>query len=140
MGIEMSKGYKTLWEVIKETKDGKEYLNSQKQYENLEKVLASLDIENVKIINTEWRKITDAWYDDVEFNKLHISEGGFVNAGDDGFYMDFRNWLLVQGEELYNEMKERGHMAVVDYVNKHQIGESEYRFECMIYALHPYLD
>ena len=131
---------KTLWEVIEESKAGKEFLDSRTQYANLEAILAKMDVENVKKINTEWREITGAWYDDVEFNKLHVSEGGFVNAGDDGFYMDFRNWLLVQGEELYNEMNERGHEAVIDYVNKHNITERDYRFECMVYALHPYLD
>ncbi|MFV1457278.1 DUF4240 domain-containing protein [Bacillus mycoides] len=131
---------KTMWEVIKESKAGNEVLDSGTQYRNLENILATMDKENVQSVYNEWSEITRGWSDNLVFNLLHEGNGGFVGAGDDGFYMDFANWLVAQGEELYNAFQKEGTKAVEDYVNEHMIGEREYLFECMIYAFHPYID
>ncbi|WP_460271717.1 DUF4240 domain-containing protein [Bacillus sp. NEAU-Y102] len=137
---EVTTKYKTLWEVIEESKAGKEYLDSETQYENLKNILATMEEENIKQVYKDWKEITSPWHDDVVFNLLHGGNGGFVWAGDDGFYMDFAHWLMVQGEELYNDFKTRGVKAVAEYVNKHKVSEDDYVFECMIYAFHPYID
>ena len=65
---------------------------------------------------------------DNEFNKL----SGFVNSADDGFYIDFANWLVAQGEELYNSFKKNGYEVVINYIKQHNIKEKDYTFECMI--------
>jgi Protein of unknown function (DUF4240) len=127
-----------MWKVIEESKAGKEYCNSEEQYQNLLKVLGQYDKATIKAIYEEWNGLYQSFSNNPEFNKLHWSKGGIVNAGDDGFYMDFGNWFVAQGEELYNEFKERGHQAVLDYVKKHNLDESEYRYECMIYAFHQF--
>ncbi|PGR83662.1 DUF4240 domain-containing protein [Bacillus cereus] len=131
---------KTLWKVIAESKAGEVVLDSGTQYKNLKNVLAKMDKKEVREAYDAWSKIRSEWYDSDEFNLLHAGNGGFVNGGDDGFYMDFASWLIAQGEELYNEFQKRGHQAVIEYVDKHQIGENDYRFECMVYAFHDYID
>ncbi|MFV1457281.1 DUF4240 domain-containing protein, partial [Bacillus mycoides] len=131
---------KTLWEVVEESKAGKEYMTSRTQYKNLEKILAKMDKENVQKVGKEWQAIVSGWYNDEQFNLLHKSELGFVNSGDDGFYMDFANWLVAQGEKLYNDFKENGYEAVVAYKRKHKVAPTNYLFECMGYAFQPYRD
>ena len=140
MNIKLTKEHKTLWEVVAESKAGNVVLDSNTQYANLESILATMDKENVQSVYNEWNGITRGWSDNLVFNLLHESNGGFVGAGDDGFYMDFANWLVAQGEELYNDFTTRGTEAVVEYVNEHQLGSRDYLFECMVYAFHPYID
>lgn len=131
---------KTLWKVVAESKAGQVVLDSSTQYKNLKAVLSKMDKKEVKEAYDAWSAIRSDWYDNKEFNLLHGNDGGFVHAGDDGFYMDFASWLIAQGEELYNEFQKRGHVAVIDYVDKHKIGRDDYLYECMVYAFHDYID
>ena len=128
-----------LWSVIQETKSGQEYLNPETQYENLKSILRRLDKTVVQQLEEEWRKKVKVFTNDNnEFDKLHVSFGGIVNAGDDGFYMDFANWVIAQGEELFKRFQEEGHTAILDYIKKHNVTEEDYRYECMIYAFSQY--
>lgn len=123
-----------MWEVIEESKAGKEFMTSRTQYKNLEKILSKLPKENIKKIEEEWQGIVNKWGKDGEFDKLHKGNGGFVNTGDVGFYMDFANWLVAQGETLYKDFNERGHIAVIEYKRKHKVAPKDYRYECMGYV------
>lgn len=129
-----------LWLVIRESKSGQEYLNPEIQYQNLENILDRLDKAVVKQIEDEWRKkvqgIINGQND--EFEGLHVQDGGIISAGDDGFYMDFANWFIAQGEELFKKFQEEGRTAVLDYIEKHRIPREEYLYECMVYVFHKY--
>ena len=77
--------------------------------------------------------------DESEFNCLHISNGGFVIGGDDSFYTDFGAWVVAQGEELLEQFKEFGVLAIVSYIINNKIDKSDYMYECMEYAFTTYL-
>lgn len=129
---------KTLWQLISESKGGNKYVGSARQYKILLNILSNLREDNVKKIEEEWRnKVMEIIYTP-EFEKLHINNGGIINSGDDGFYMDFANWIIAQGEDLYNSFKNKGHIAIFDYIKEYNIPESDYTFECMIYIFQQY--
>lgn len=127
---------KTVWDIIEETKDGKPYVGSEEQYENLERVLSQMDRKMVSRIGEEWRKKTRELINNENYYKLHYNHGGIVDRGDDGFYMDFGNWVIAQGEELFQQFKKEGHEAILDYIKKNNVPCEDYNFECMIYAFH----
>lgn len=129
-----------LWDVIKESKDGLAYINSEEQYALLEKIFSKLDKESIRVLHEEWSDVLQEMQGSEEYNRLHISRGGIIDGGDDCFYMDFGNWLVAQGEELYQTFKEKGHEAVLAYIEKHDIPESDYTFECMVYVFHDFLN
>lgn len=130
---------KMVWDIIKESKGGKPYLSSEEQYKNLKELLSKLDKENVEKVHAEWNEVTEELLGD-EFDKLDVEYGGMINVGLDGFYIDFADWVLAQGEELFLQFKKEGHQAIVDYINKHNVPESDYAFECMGYAFHEFVD
>ncbi|MDN4090926.1 DUF4240 domain-containing protein [Paenibacillus polymyxa] len=125
-----------LWQIIEESKENKEYLNSEKQYNNLIQIISRYPKGTRK-------KLEDQWFQELqiiikdrikEFDKLHVQRGGIINAGDDGFYCDFAAWMMAQGEQLYNAFLKDGHQAVLEYISKHGVSESDYLFESMTYA------
>lgn len=118
--------YEKLWKLIKESKKGNEYLSCKEQYDNLVEILSKLDKNEIKELSNLWHEVH---YDPKEFELLHS-----LVSGDDHFYLDFGNWLVAQGEELYIKFKENGHTAVIDYIKKYNIPESEYGFESMGYV------
>lgn len=127
---------KLLWKIIKDSRGGKELIKSQEQYDNLEREFEKYDDATVKGVNKAWREKKELYSSsNHEFEGLHYSNGGIVNSGDDGFYMDFANWLMGQGEDLYYDFKKNGRSAVLNYIKKHNIPQEEYRFECFIYAI-----
>lgn len=130
---------KMVWRIIEESKGGKPYLNSEEQYKNFKELLSRLDKETVTKVHAEWNELEDELRCD-EFEQLDVEYGGMINVGLDGFYIDFANWVLVQGEELLVQFKKEGHQAIVDYIHKHNVPESDYAFECMGYAFHEFVD
>lgn len=129
-----------LWDVIKESKAGHDYLFSEKQYDNLYEILSKLPKEQVKALRKEWSDKIDKMFANPEFDKLHMDFGGMIDGGDDTFYMDFGNWIIAQGEELYDKFMTIGHQTIYDYIEKHCIPVKEYTFECMAYAFHDFVE
>lgn len=129
-----------LWKVIKKSKNGKEVLSSKVQYNNLKEILDNYDKNTVEKVYEQWRSKTKELINDKEFELLHANNVGIVYSGDDGFYMDFANWVIAQGEKLFNQFKKEGHKAILDYINKQQISEQDFMFECFIYVFHDYIE
>ncbi|MGD6840426.1 DUF4240 domain-containing protein [Bacillus thuringiensis] len=131
---------KTLWKVIDESKKGKAFVTSKTQFKNLKNVLAMMDKENIVKVHEEWQLILNKWQKDGDLKKFLKENGGFINvACDDALYIDFGNWLVVQGEELFNAFQEKGHIAVIEYKKKHKIQRKDFLFECMSYVFLPYI-
>lgn len=127
-----------LWEVIEESKAGKSYCDPREQYANLERILSRFDVDTVHGIEDEWRSVGNRLFATKEFRSLHLVNGGFLNENDDGFYVDFGNWLLAQGEDLVTALKSEGRDVVIDYIDRHGVSESDYLFESMIYVFLDY--
>lgn len=128
-----------LWEIIEESKEGQYYLESEKQFKNLHRILSNYDKDTIKEIYETWRLKVKTLIRYNEFDKLHVQNGGIVSSSDDGFYMDFANWVIAQGEQLSKEFQQQGHKAVLDYINENNISEEDYMYECMIYVFHDYI-
>ncbi|ANU12646.1 hypothetical protein B481_1315 [Planococcus halocryophilus Or1] len=130
-----------LWDIIEESKKGKEYLPSEQQYENLIDIMNRYDKVTIEKLYEEWKNIYNQIVND-EFEKLHIDseEGGIVEGGDDTFYQDFGHWFVAQGETVFKKYQEKGHLAMLEYIDKHHIDEEEYTFENMVYAFHDFID
>lgn len=128
---------KLLWQIIEESKGNQEYLNSREQYNNLVQIVSRYPKDTRKKLEDQWFQELQVIREDriKEFDKLHIQRGGIINAGDDGFYCDFAAWVMAQGEQLYNAFLKNGHQAVLDYISKHGVSESDYLFESMTYAI-----
>lgn len=132
---------KILWDVIEESKEGKEYLSSELQYQNLIKILNRYDKETINKLYEEWQKIYSQIVND-EFEKLHVEneESGIIEGSDDTFYEDFGHWFVAQGEVVFKMYQEKGHVAMLEYINKHYIDEEEYTYECMLYAFYDFIN
>lgn len=125
----------TYWDIIEKSKRGCNF-NSDAQFDNLFNLLKDRDKKFIQDFEREWCLEQGKYIggECEEFNKLHISNGGIVDTGDDGFYMDFGNWLFTQGKELWQSFIEKGHKVVIDYIVENDIQEEEYTYECMAYV------
>ena len=137
--LDKGKTEELLWSLLNKSKDGKAYLDSDSQYDNLKKLLSVYNFLLVEDVHKVWIEKRKELTDNQEFEKLHVQNGGIISSGDDGFYMDFAYWVLAQGEDLFKEFKDKGHTAIIDYINKHSVSESDYMFECMAYAFHDFI-
>jgi len=131
---------KTLWQIIKESKEENKYTESKKQYENLHNILSKLPQKEVSKLRNDWSDLSFKMISNDEFEKLHRGNGGIINSGDDGFYMDFASWIMAQGEELYKDFMENGHSVVLNYIKENNILKSDYMFECMEYVFHDFIE
>lgn len=122
-----------IWSIIEETKVNNQFTDSENHSYNLIERLSKFSNSEINEFEEQWRKIYSSIMGD-EFEKLHINNGGIVSSGDDGFYMDFANWLIAQGVDLYKKFKENGHTAVLDYIKENDISKSNYMYESMIYC------
>lgn len=122
-----------LWKIIEESKEGKEYCTAERQFLNLTSILMRYSRDAVVGLESLWSELLLA-FKVPEFELLHASKGGILKGGDDAFYLDFKNWILAQGHELYIDFKKRKHVAVLEYVKKHNVPHRELRFENMWYA------
>lgn len=121
------------WEINDEAKaEGKG--NARLQFESLKATLSKYDDAAVEALGEVERRYRSLYQSNPEYELLHLSHGGFVNSGDDGFYMDFGSWLVAQGKELFDAFQKEGHAAVERYVRKGGFGEEDYLFESMCYA------
>lgn len=133
----------TIWDIIRASRTVEPYTIVSTQYENLLQILSEFDKETVKKFYSEWNEKTrELLKNEKKFDKLHIEYGGVVDGGDDTFYMDFANWVIAQGEELFNAYKSKrnGYKAILNYINELELSEYEYTFECMVYVFHDVLD
>lgn len=134
-----------LWKIIDESKEGKPFIKSEEQYRNLSLILIRYEQDTIKNLSEVWNQLTSNLIKDknddyrAEYEKLHVQNGGIVDSGDDGFYMDFPNWVVAQGEGLYKEFFEKGHQAIMEYINEHDIDEDDYLYESMGYVFHEYI-
>jgi hypothetical protein len=124
---------KLLWKVLYDSKGGKVYLPAREQYNNLSNILAGIDKETVRGLHGVWRQKLKE-FRVPEFDLLHASRGGVVDGGDDAFYADFANWLLAQGEDMFNNFKKNGHKLVLVYIRGNDIPQEDLTFENMGYA------
>ena len=131
---------KTLWQIIKDSKEENRYTKSRKQYENLHNILSKLPQKEVSKLRDEWADKSNEITNNEEFEKLHRDNGGIISSGDDGFYMDFASWVMAQGEELYEEFMKNGHSVVLNYIKENNIPKSDYMFECMEYVFHDFVE
>lgn len=131
---------KSLWEIIELSKKNEKIVPAAKQYDNLVAVLSELPKEEVKSIHEEWMNAVFVMQKNPEYEKLHISDGGIVDGGDDTFYIDFGNWIIAQGKELYDEFMSKGHSVIIDYIKRNNLKKAEYTFECMEYAFQDILE
>lgn len=122
------------WDIIEKSKEDTNF-DSDEQFNNLFDLLKDKDEKFIKDFEKEWnieqRKYIGSECD--EFNKLHWSNDGIIDGGDDTFYMDFGSWLFAQGKELWESFTNKGHKAVIEYINQNNIQEEDYTYECMTY-------
>lgn len=119
-----------LWSIIEKSKDK----SSGTQYENLKRILKEMSKETVGVIRNEWHNKEKYLTRHNEFKQLHYCNGGIIVSGDDGFYMDFANWVIAQGRELFEQFQVHGHKAVLNYIEANNIAEEEYMYESMAYV------
>jgi len=131
---------KTLWQIIKDSKEGNKYTESKKQYKNLHSILSKLPQKEVSKLRDDWSDLSFKMTNNDEFEKLHRDNGGIITSGDDGFYMDFASWLMAQGEELYEDFMKNGHSMVLNYIKENNIPKSDYMFECMEYVFNEFVE
>ena len=123
-----------IWELISYTREDAK-TDIKDQYRNLYKVLiANCNADEVKALKNEWNTKRTLLIRFKDYEKLHINNGGVVNAYDDAFYIDFSNWIIAQGEDLYNKILNEGCTTVIDYINNNNITSDEYLYENIGYA------
>lgn len=121
------------WQLNKQAKENSNG-SAKEQYDNLVALLSGLNIETVERLEEVELKYRTQYQNNPEYDLMHLSNGGFVQAGDDGFYMDFGSWLLSQGRELFDKFESEGHEAVELYIKQNHISPKDYLFESMCYA------
>lgn len=121
-----------LWEIIKKTKETRGYLHPKMQYQYLLEQLTKHEIITIRLLEESWRNELEEMVESEEFKKLHITNGGIIESSDDGFYMNFANWVIAQGEQLVNDFWEEGCSAVLNYIIRNGVTKEEYMFESMI--------
>lgn len=131
---------KQLFEIIEKSKKGTNF-DSEKQFSRLELIIKNLPKKNVERLFDEWCEIRKEYgiEEKEEFEKLHVSNGGIVDGGDDRFYGNFGAWVIAQGEELLSNFKKYGYKAIIEYILSNEISEYNYTYECMEYAFTSYL-
>jgi len=79
---------KTLWKIIKDSKDENKYTKSKKQYENLHNILSKLPQKEVSKLRDEWADKSNEMTSNEEF--MMMVELLLVEM------MDF-TWILLVG-------------------------------------------
>ena len=73
--------------------------------------------------------------DNQEFNKMHWSEGGIIEGGDDAFYDDFACWLIFRGIEVLDNFLKNGAKYLIDYIKSLNISNDELTYENFRYHI-----
>lgn len=67
--------------------------------------------------------------DNHEFEKLHESNGGLIEGGDDAFYEDFACWLIFRGITVLDNFFEYGADYLINYIKSLNISNNELTYE-----------
>ena len=129
-----------LWVLIEKSKKDTNF-DSAKQEDKLYNLLnEKYSRDDIEMLLQEFTSIMNEYIGGKDFEKLHLSNGGIVNGGDDRFYLDFASWLVGQGMILYQDYMERGSKAVLEYIKRHKISREQFEYECMMNAFFNYED
>ena len=129
-----------LWVLIQESKKDTNF-DSAKQEDKLYNLLnEKYSRDDIEMLLQEFTSIMNEYIGGKDFEKLHLSNGGIVNGGDDRFYLDFASWLVGQGMILYQDYMESGSKAVLEYIKRHKISREQFEYECMMNAFFNYED
>lgn len=118
-----------LWEIIEKSKENTNF-NSKLQYNNLIKILKDYPIEDIKTFKRTWDNIVyeyREWKEGIYRTLYELME--FKDS--DVFHFDFNNWLVVQGEDLFDSYRRNGAEAIISYIADNNIKKEDYTFECM---------
>lgn len=85
-----------------------------------------------KIVDVLYRNII---FDNNEFNKLHVENGGIIDDCDDGFYQDFGCWVIFRGQTVLDEFLKNGSEYLIDYIKSLNISERELTYENFHYGI-----
>lgn len=121
-----------LWELIKSSKEGEEYIDPELQEAN---IFCELCIRD----NEEINEIFEAWDDvrsDIINKKGFDTLWKYVYGGDDAFYIDFVDWIIGQGEELYSEYMKDGYVAIEKYIEKYSVSDDDITHENLSYPFY----
>lgn len=120
-----------LWEIIEKSKENTHF-NSKLQYNNLIKILKDYSIDDIKEFKITW--------DNMVYEYREWKEGIYRELYEvmqfkdyDVFHLDFNNWLVAQGEELFDSYRKNGAEAILSYIADNNIAKEDYTFECMAY-------
>lgn len=67
--------------------------------------------------------------DNPEFEKLHESNGGIIEGGDDAFYEDFACWLIFRGIEVLDKFFKCGANYLINHIKSLNISNYELTYE-----------
>lgn len=127
-----------LWVLIEKSKKDTNF-NPAKQEEKLYNLLnEKYSRDDIEMLLQEFTTIMNEYIGSKDFEKLHISNGGIVNGGDDTFYLDFASWLVGQGVILYQDYMNRGSKAVLEYIERNNISREQFEYECIMNAFFNY--
>lgn len=123
-----------IWQLVKATREDYK-ISADEQYNRMfEYLIMNCNADEIRELSNQWNKKASLLVRLKDYEKLHIQNGGFVDGGDDAFYQDFADWIVAQGEELYNEILDRDCNVVKEYITKNDIGSNDYLYENIGYA------
>ena len=108
--------------------------SSFRQFKSLKAILEQYDDATVEALGDIERGYRRAYQSNPEYDFMHVRHGGFIRAGDDGFFMDFGSWLVAQGKDLFGTFQKEGRWAIGRYIKENRFTEEDYLYESMCYA------
>jgi len=111
-------------------------LNSKSQHEKFLSLCSKYPNSQRKIFS----KIVDILYrniifDNDEFDKLHVENGGIMDDADDGFYQDFGCWVIFRGQQILDKFLKNGSEYLIDYIKSLNISDRELTYENFHYGI-----
>ena len=86
------------FDLINESLKHEGSFNCATQHEEFLKLCYNQPIEKRSVFSNIINILKRYFYNDNQkFDKLHISNGGIIDGGDDAFYSDFACWLIFRG-------------------------------------------
>lgn len=127
----------TLWEFIDAARGGsKEYIPERELYDRLKELYNSYDEKQKEVIEEEWKELGQYLEDTEIIDQMHWSRGGVVTGSDDALYMDHKNWVIAQGQELVESFIGNGRQVLLDYIAEYGLTENNYTYESMVYIFY----
>lgn len=122
-----------MWDILKISKRGQEYISPTLQYLNLTQQLLSVDASALSLMVKICKTITTELTHLEDFNKLHALRGGFVPGADNLFYEYFPAWIIAQGEELLSYISSDGLGVIKKYVDYYKVPTEDLVYESLLY-------